>query len=124
MRAFQNARSKIGTLIRMLMADERLDMNIRIKWTGERSVSLSMVDFTPLMVAVAQCRPEAVELLLADEPTGNLHSSQGEMIMDVFKQLHQEGMTIVQVTHNEKYAQYGTRIIELMDGFVSKEISL
>lgn len=76
------------------------------------------------LVGIARAIVAKPKLLLADEPTGNLHSSQGEMIMNVFKELHKEGMTIVQVTHNEKFAQYGTRIIELMDGFVSKEISL
>lgn len=63
-------------------------------------------------------------LLLADEPTGNLHSSQGAMIMDLFRQLHAEGMTIIQVTHSEKNAQYGTRLLELEDGFVRNEIQL
>lgn len=56
------------------------------------------------------------KLLLADEPTGNLHSSQGENVMNILKELHQEGMTIVQVTHNEKFADYGTRTIHLEDG--------
>ena len=56
-------------------------------------------------------------LLLADEPTGNLHTSQGEMIMELFKKLNQEdGVTIIQVTHSEKNAQYGSRIVELVDG--------
>ena len=58
------------------------------------------------------------KLLLADEPTGNLHSKQGEMIMDVLKELHAEGMTIIQVTHNDKFAAYGERIIQLEDGRV------
>ena len=70
------------------------------------------------LVGVARAIVANPKLLLADEPTGNLHSSQGEIIMDLFKQLHNEGMTIIQVTHNEKYAQYGSRIIELQDGFV------
>ena len=76
------------------------------------------------LVGVARAIVAKPKLLLADEPTGNLHSSQGEMIMDVFKQLHAEGMTIIQVTHNEKYAQYGNRIIELRDGFIHQEITL
>ena len=62
------------------------------------------------------------KLLIADEPTGNLHSSQGEMIMDLFKQLHQEGITIVQVTHSDKNAQYGSRIIEIEDGAIKRDI--
>jgi putative ABC transport system ATP-binding protein len=76
------------------------------------------------LVGVARAIVANPRLLLADEPTGNLHSSQGEIIMDLFKELHQEGITIVQVTHNEKYAQYGTRIIELEDGFIRQDQAL
>jgi ABC-type lipoprotein export system ATPase subunit len=76
------------------------------------------------LVGVARAIVGSPKLLLADEPTGNLHSSQGEIIMDLFKQLHSEGMTIIQVTHNEKYAQYGTRIVELEDGFIKKDSTL
>jgi len=61
------------------------------------------------------------KLLLADEPTGNLHSKQGEEIMQLFKELHEEGMTIIQVTHSEKNAQYGDRIIQLEDGFIAED---
>ena len=61
------------------------------------------------------------KLLIADEPTGNLHSSQGEMIMDLFKKLHEEGITIVQVTHSDKNAQYGSRIVEIEDGAITKD---
>lgn len=60
------------------------------------------------------------KLLLADEPTGNLHSSQGEEVMDLLKQLNKEGMTIIQVTHNEKFAEYGSRIVQLEDGAIAK----
>jgi ABC-type lipoprotein export system ATPase subunit len=56
------------------------------------------------------------KLILADEPTGNLNSRQGEEIMDLFKQLNSEGVTIIQVTHSEKNAGYGSRIINLLDG--------
>jgi ABC-type lipoprotein export system ATPase subunit len=59
-------------------------------------------------------------LLLADEPTGNLHKKQGTEIMDLFKTLNDEGMTIIQVTHSERNAQYGNRIIELEDGWVKE----
>ena len=76
------------------------------------------------LVGVARAIVAKPKLLLADEPTGNLHSSQGEVIMDLFKQLHDDGMTIIQVTHNEKYAQYGSRIVELEDGFVRADKSL
>lgn len=76
------------------------------------------------LVGVARAIIGKPKLLLADEPTGNLHSSQGEMIMDLFKQLHQEGMTILQVTHSEKNAQYGTRIIHIEDGFVRTDMAV
>jgi putative ABC transport system ATP-binding protein len=70
------------------------------------------------LVGVARAIIAKPRLLLADEPTGNLHSSQGEEIMDLFKKLNAEGMTIVQVTHSEKNAAYGNRIIQLRDGWV------
>ena len=70
------------------------------------------------LVGVARAIIAEPKLLLADEPTGNLHSSQGEEIMDLFKKLNAEGMTIVQVTHSEKNAAYGNRIIQLRDGWV------
>jgi putative ABC transport system ATP-binding protein len=70
------------------------------------------------LVGVARAIISNPKLILADEPTGNLHSSQGEEIMELFKQLNNEGTTIVQVTHSEKNAGYGNRIIQLRDGFV------
>jgi len=70
------------------------------------------------LVGVARAIISKPKLLLADEPTGNLHSSQGEEIMDLFKKLNAEGMTIVQVTHSERNAAYGNRIIQLRDGWV------
>lgn len=73
------------------------------------------------LVGVARAIIGKPKLLLADEPTGNLHSSQGEQIMDLFKQLHHDGMTILQVTHSEKNAAYGTRIIQIEDGFVRSD---
>lgn len=60
------------------------------------------------------------KLILADEPTGNLNSKQGEEIMEVFQQLNKEGVTIIQVTHSEKNAAYGHRIVELMDGLLKQ----
>jgi ABC-type lipoprotein export system ATPase subunit len=56
------------------------------------------------------------KLILADEPTGNLNTKQGEEIMEIFRQLNKEGVSIIQVTHSEKNASYGQRIIELLDG--------
>ncbi len=68
------------------------------------------------LVGVARALISAPKLLLADEPTGNLNSQQGEEIMNLFKKLNDEGATIVQVTHSEKNASYGDRIINLLDG--------
>ena len=76
------------------------------------------------LVGVARAIIGKPKLLLADEPTGNLHSSQGEIIMELFQKLHREGMTIIQVTHSEKNAQYGTRIVDLFDGFVKEDRQL
>ncbi len=73
------------------------------------------------LVGVARAVIANPKLLLADEPTGNLHSTQGEAIMDLFKKLNREGTTIIQVTHNDKYAAYSKRIIRLKDGWMEKE---
>lgn len=70
------------------------------------------------LVGIARAIISKPRLLLADEPTGNLQSAQGEMIMETLKILNEEGMTIIQVTHNEKFAGYGKRIIRLEDGMV------
>jgi putative ABC transport system ATP-binding protein len=70
------------------------------------------------LVAVARAVIAKPKLLLADEPTGNLHSSQGKEIMDLFKRLNEEGTTIVQVTHSELNATYGNRIVQLFDGWL------
>ena len=59
-------------------------------------------------------------LLLADEPTGNLHSSQAREIMNLFCELNRQGTTIVQVTHSDENARYGTRIVELRDGWLTR----
>src|ERR1043166_2314496 len=68
------------------------------------------------LVAVARAVIANPRLILADEPTGNLHSSQGKEIMELFKRLNSEGATIVQVTHSEVNAAYGNRIVRLEDG--------
>jgi len=70
------------------------------------------------LVGIARAIAGKPRLLLADEPTGNLHSSQGEMIMETLKALNEDGMTIIQVTHNEIFAGYGKRIIRLQDGII------
>src|SRR5437879_9897142 len=70
------------------------------------------------LVGVARAVISNPKLILADEPTGNLHSSQGEEIMELFKKLNAEGTTIIQVTESEKNGGYGNRIIQLRDGWV------
>ena len=73
------------------------------------------------LVAVARALIIRPKVILADEPTGNLNSKQGFEIMDLMKSLNDEGTTIVQVTHDEKKAEYGDRIIHLMDGWIEKQ---
>jgi ABC-type lipoprotein export system ATPase subunit len=70
------------------------------------------------LVAVARAVIASPKLILADEPTGNLHSSQGKEVMELFKKLNAEGTTIVQVTHNENWAALGNRVIKLRDGWI------
>jgi ABC-type lipoprotein export system ATPase subunit len=72
------------------------------------------------LVGIARAVISSPKLILADEPTGNLNSRQGEEIMELFQKLNQEGTTIIQVTHSEKNATYGTRIINLLDGSIDK----
>jgi len=72
------------------------------------------------LVAVARAVIHKPRLLLADEPTGNLHSEQGREIMELFKQLNTAGTTIVQVTHSDTNATYGNRIVQLKDGWIVK----
>jgi putative ABC transport system ATP-binding protein len=72
------------------------------------------------LVAVARSIIHKPKLLLADEPTGNLHSEQGREIMELFKRLNAGGTTIVQVTHSETNATYGNRIVQLKDGWIVK----
>ena len=71
------------------------------------------------LVAVARAVIMKPKLILADEPTGNLHSAQGEEIMELFRKLNEAGTTIIQVTHSEKNAAYGNRIIQLKDGWIT-----
>lgn len=73
------------------------------------------------LVGVARAIVSKPRVLLADEPTGNLHSEQAAKTMELFQELNREGITIVQVTHSEKNAQYGSRIIRLLDGFVKED---
>ena len=68
------------------------------------------------LVGIARAIITGPKLIFADEPTGNLNSAQGEDIMELFKKLNEEGTTIIQVTHSEKNAAYGSRVINLLDG--------
>ena len=76
------------------------------------------------LVAVARAVIAKPRLILADEPTGNLHSSQGKEIMELFKRLNEEGTTIVQVTHSERNAAYSDRIVNLFDGWLRDEVTV
>jgi len=71
------------------------------------------------LVAIARAVIAGPKLILADEPTGNLHSAQGDEIMQLFAKLNSEGVTIVQVTHSEKCAAYGRRTVNLGDGWIA-----
>ncbi|MEX2282000.1 MAG: ABC transporter ATP-binding protein [Gemmatimonadota bacterium] len=73
------------------------------------------------LVAVARAVIASPKLILADEPTGNLHTAQGREIMELFKRLNEQGTTIIQVTHSEVNASYGHRVINLLDGWVVNE---
>ena len=73
------------------------------------------------LVGIARALISRPKLILADEPTGNLNSKQGEEIMQIFSQLNKEGVTIVQVTHSEKNAAYASRIVHLMDARIEKD---
>jgi ABC-type lipoprotein export system ATPase subunit len=73
------------------------------------------------LIGVARAIIANPRVILADEPTGNLHSTQGKEIMDLFRRLNDEGTTIIQVTHSELNASYGNRIINLKDGWLQNE---
>ncbi|HMK04918.1 MAG TPA: ATP-binding cassette domain-containing protein, partial [Ferruginibacter sp.] len=68
------------------------------------------------LVGIARALISKPRLILADEPTGNLNSKQGEEIMNLFSELNRDGVAIIQVTHSEKNASYGSRVINLLDG--------
>ena len=76
------------------------------------------------LVGIARAVIHKPALLLADEPTGNLHSSQAKEIMELFRQLNEQGTTIVQVTHSETNAAFGNRIIEVRDGWMTRDETL
>ena len=70
------------------------------------------------LVGVARAVVASPRVILADEPTGNLHSAQGREIMELFRRLNEQGTTIIQVTHSEENAQFGHRIVQLKDGWL------
>jgi putative ABC transport system ATP-binding protein len=73
------------------------------------------------LVGIARAIVGKPKLLLADEPTGNLHSDQGKQIMETLQKLNSEGITIIQVTHNEEFAKFGKRIIRITDGLITSD---
>lgn len=73
------------------------------------------------LVGIARAIAGKPRILLADEPTGNLHSGQAQEIMEVFQELHKEGTTIIQATHARENADYGTRLIQMLDGKIDQD---
>lgn len=73
------------------------------------------------LVGIARAVAGKPRVLLADEPTGNLHSGQAKEIMEIFQELHREGTTIIQATHARENADYGTRLIDMLDGKIEKD---
>jgi ABC-type lipoprotein export system ATPase subunit len=98
------------------------DMLDRFKIVGKKDLFPNQLSGgQQQLVGIARALIVRPKLILADEPTGNLNSKQGEEIMGIFEELNKEGVTIVQVTHSEKNAAYGSRIIHLLDGRIEKE---
>ena len=76
------------------------------------------------MVGIARAVDGKPRILLADEPTGNLHSAQAKEIMEVFKELHGDGTTIIQAPHSAENARYGSRLVEIIDGKVHTDVKI
>ncbi len=109
----------VGKAERQSMVADMLD---RFNIVGKKDLFPSQLSGgQQQLVGITRAIVAKPKLLLADEPTGNLHTSQGEMTMDLLRTLHGEGMTIIQVTHNEKFAAYGNRVIQIEDGFVRSD---
>src|ERR1700737_2253004 len=107
---------KVGKSERSAIVADALD---RFQMGAKRDLYPRQLSGGPQqLVGVARAIIANPKLILADEPTGNLHSSQGEEIMELFQKLNAGGTTIIQVTHSEKNASYGTRIFQLRDGWV------
>jgi putative ABC transport system ATP-binding protein len=100
------------------------DMLDRFNMVGKKDLFPSQLSGgQQQLVGIARALIAKPKLLLADEPTGNLNSKQGEEIMDLFKKINTEDkITIIQVTHSEKNAEYGNRIIDLLDGRIQQNI--
>jgi putative ABC transport system ATP-binding protein len=95
------------------------DMLDRFNMVGKKDLFPSQLSGgQQQLVGIARSLIASPKLLLADEPTGNLNSKQGDEIMQLFRKLNDDGVTIIQVTHSEKNASYGSRIIELLDGTI------
>jgi ABC-type lipoprotein export system ATPase subunit len=107
---------KIGASERKSLVADTLD---RFQIVGKKDLFPNQLSGgQQQLVGVARAVITSPKLILADEPTGNLNSAQGEEIMELFTRLNKEGTTIVQVTHSEKNASYGSRVIRLLDGRV------
>jgi ABC-type lipoprotein export system ATPase subunit len=106
----------IGRSQRASMVAEVLD---RFQIVGKKDLYPSQLSGgQQQLVGVARAVVGNPKLILADEPTGNLHSSQAKEIMELFKKLNEQGTTIIQVTHSEANAAYGNRTIQLLDGWI------
>jgi ABC-type lipoprotein export system ATPase subunit len=103
----RKARQQAERLMEMVGLTARRDHRLGFLSGGEQQ-----------RVAIAIALANDPSLLLADEPTGNLHTSQGEEIMALFSELNRQGTTIIQVTHSEKNAAHGKRIIQMKDGWL------
>ncbi len=109
----------IGRKERAAMVADTLD---RFNIVGKKDLFPSQLSGgQQQLVGVARAVIANPKLILADEPTGNLHSAQGQEIMELFAKLNSEGTTVIQVTHSEKNAQYGNRIVQLKDGWVESD---
>lgn len=98
------------------------DMLDRFNMVGKKDLFPSQLSGgQQQLVGIARALIGKPKLILADEPTGNLNSKQGEEIMELFEQLNKDGVTIIQVTHSEKNAAYGSRIVNLLDGRIVGE---
>lgn len=108
---------KVGRSERKALVADMLD---RFNIVGKKDLFPSQLSGgQQQLVGIARALITNPKLILADEPTGNLNSKQGEEIMELFKQLNEEGVTIIQVTHSEKNASYGVRTINLLDGYIN-----